>query len=219
VPQTSTLPRPLPSREGSVLGGFLQAAGREEVGLAADDFGGDAVGGAAFELGQLEHVVEHELFGDGAEGAGAGVAVDGLLRDFAEGVVGEFELGVFHLEQLLVLPDDGVLGLGHDLDQGGLVERGQRADHRQAADELGDDAEFDQVVGREACSSSCPRSRLVSPMLSSEAKPIFFLPRRFADDLVEADEGAAADEEDVGGVELDVLLLGVLAAALGRDVG
>ena len=39
------------------------------------------------------------------------------------------------------------------------------------------------------------------------------------DDLVEADEGAAADEEDVGGVDLDELLVGVLAAALGRHVG
>ena len=38
------------------------------------------------------------------------------------------------------------------------------------------------------------------------------------DDVVEADEGAAADEQDVGGVDLDVLLLGVLAAALRRHV-
>ena len=35
---------------------------------------------------------------------------------------------------------------------------------------------------------------------------------------VEADERAAADEQDVRRVHLDVLLLGVLAAALRRDV-
>ncbi len=40
-----------------------------------------------------------------------------------------------------------------------------------------------------------------------------------ADDVVEADERAAADEQDVGRVHLDVLLLGMLAAALGRNVG
>jgi hypothetical protein len=40
-----------------------------------------------------------------------------------------------------------------------------------------------------------------------------------ADDLFEPDERAAADEEDLAGVELDVLLLGVLAAALRGDVG
>ena len=37
--------------------------------------------------------------------------------------------------------------------------------------------------------------------------------------LVEADEGAAADEQDVGGVDLEELLVRVLAAALRRHVG
>src|SRR5262249_26366942 len=36
------------------------------------------------------------------------------------------------------------------------------------------------------------------------------------DDVVEPDEGATADEQDVGGVDLQELLLGVLAAALRR---
>ncbi len=39
------------------------------------------------------------------------------------------------------------------------------------------------------------------------------------DDAVQARERAAADEQDVRGVDLDVLLLGVLSPALGRDVG
>ena len=39
------------------------------------------------------------------------------------------------------------------------------------------------------------------------------------DDLLEPDEGAAADEQDVRGVDLEELLLRVLAAALGRHVG
>ena len=39
------------------------------------------------------------------------------------------------------------------------------------------------------------------------------------DDVVEPDERPAADEQDVGRVHLDVLLLGMLAAPLRRDVG
>src|SRR6266852_8665835 len=39
------------------------------------------------------------------------------------------------------------------------------------------------------------------------------------DDALQAVEGAAADEQDVGGVDLEELLVGVLAAALRRDVG
>src|SRR5207248_4363877 len=31
-------------------------------------------------------------------------------------------------------------------------------------------------------------------------------------------KGAAADEQDVGGIDLNILLLGVLAAPLGRDI-
>ena len=45
------------------------------------------------------------------------------------------------------------------------------------------------------------------------------MPIRLADDLVQPLEGAAADEEDVAGVDLDVFLVGVLAPALGRHVG
>ena len=41
----------------------------------------------------------------------------------------------------------------------------------------------------------------------------------FLDVVFEAFEGAAADEEDVGGVDLQEILVGVLAAALGGDIG
>ena len=38
------------------------------------------------------------------------------------------------------------------------------------------------------------------------------------DDLIKADKGTAANEEDVLGIELDVLLMGMLAPALGWHV-
>ena len=64
-----------------------------------------------------------------------------------QGLVGELQVGLFHREQLLVLLGQRVLRLGEHADQRFLVERRQGADHRQAADELGDHAELDQVVG------------------------------------------------------------------------
>ena len=45
------------------------------------------------------------------------------------------------------------------------------------------------------------------------------LAQPLGDDFVQADERAAADEQDVGRVHLNVLLLGMLAAALRRNVG
>ena len=57
------------------------------------------------------------------------------------------QLHAVHLEQLLVLLHQRVLRLGQDVDQRVLVELVQRRDHRQAADELGDHAELEQVLG------------------------------------------------------------------------
>ena len=58
----------------------------------------------------------------------------------------EGQLDVLHLEQALILLDQRVLRLGEDLDQRRLVEVLERRDHRQAADELGDQAELQQVL-------------------------------------------------------------------------
>ena len=67
------------------------------------------------------------------------------LGDRLERVVGEAQLDVLVLEQLLVLTRDRVARLREDLDQRRLVELVQRADDRQAADELGDQAVLDQI--------------------------------------------------------------------------
>ena len=53
----------------------------------------------------------------------------------------------------------------------------------------------------------------------SARKPMPLLADAALDDLLEAGERAAADEQDVGGVDLDELLVRVLAPALGRHRG
>ena len=56
-----------------------------------------------------------------------------------------------------------------------LVERLERGEHRQAADELGDHAELDQVVAAAPAPSSSPRSLVVSMLRLSLPKPIVLL--------------------------------------------
>ena len=68
------------------------------------------------------------------------------------------------------------------------------------------------------CSSSSPSLKSFL-LLMSAPKPSVLLPDAALDDLLEPDEGAAADEEDVGRVDLQEVLLRVLAAALRRHVG
>ena len=92
------------------------------------------------------------------------------------------------------------------------------AAQREAADELGDHAELDEVfrlhLGEDA---GAVAGGFAGGVLGVEAD--LPLAQALADDVFEADERAAADEEDLRGVHLDVLLLGMLAAALRGDVG
>ena len=67
--------------------------------------------------------------------------------------------------------------------------------------------------------TSSSRSCSASPVgvVAAEADPLAAEP--LGDDLVEADERPAADEQDVGRVDPQILLLGVLPPPCGRDVG
>src|SRR5205814_9397106 len=122
----------------------------------------------------------------------------------------ELELHAVELEHLLVLLDERVLGLDQDADQRFLVEAGDRADHRQAADELGDEAELEQVLGEDVLQHRSLVLLAGSLDLGPEADAAAADPA--LDDLVQPGEGAAADEQDVGGVDLDELLVGRLAS-------
>src|SRR5439155_2276464 len=119
-----------------------------------------------------------------------------------------------HLEQLLILTYQRVLRLRQDAHQRLLIERVQRSEHRQTTDELRNHAELDQVV------AGYLRQHLAEAALglirALEAHRVLRQPP--GNDLVQPDERAAADEQDVRRVDLDVLLLGMLASALRRDV-
>ena len=119
-------------------------------------------------------------------------------------------------EELLELAGDRVLRLGEDADQVVRGQRRERDDHRQPADELGDQPELEQVLGHQLLEDPAALG-LVDRRLGAEADRPPADP--LLDDLLEAVEGAAADEQDVRRVDLDEVLVGMLAAALRRDVG
>ena len=62
------------------------------------------------------------------------------------GVRMDGQVDVLHVEQPLVLLDQRVLRLGQDLHQRRLVEVLERREHRQAADEFGDQPELQQIL-------------------------------------------------------------------------
>src|SRR5256885_94789 len=200
-------------------GFFLLAhALRDEQGLPAfgDALGRDGDLTHVVAARQVEHDVGHHLFEDRAEAAGAGAPLDRLLRDGLEGILLDGEPHVLELEQFLVLLGQRVLGLDQDARQRVFVERVERHRHREPAGQLGDEAIAQQVVGLHVDEG------VFLELLGLPSRELLFgeadLPPSGArlDDLLEPVERAAADEQDVFRIDLDVLLLRMLAAALGR---
>ena len=131
---------------------------------------------------------------------------------------------VLVFEEALILLEDGVAGLGEDLDQGGFVELVEDAHDGQAADKLGNEAELDEVLGLGlaeelgvALGADGDGCLGLAFGVGFEAEGL--LADAAADDLLDADEGSAADEEDVGGVNSGKFLVRMLAAALRWNVG
>src|ERR1044071_9558087 len=184
------------------------------AGAALDDLAGHDALLDAGERGDLVHDVEHDLLDDRAQAAGAGVAAGGLLGDRGQRVGPEVELDALELEQPMVLLGERVLGLPQHLGQRLDVERVARDDHRQPAHELGDHAELDQILG---AGLAAQRVLVVLGGRYLRAEPQAALTGAPADDVLEAIERPAADEQDVRGVDLDQLLLRAVARAVGRD--
>src|SRR5260370_18487769 len=66
------------------------------------------------DVGQLEHDLRHDFLDDAAQGAGAGVALAGAAGDLVKRRGVEVKLRALHLEELLILLDQGVARLGQD---------------------------------------------------------------------------------------------------------
>src|SRR5436305_1740331 len=104
-----------------------------------------------------------------------------------------------------------------DPDDVRFVEVVESDGDRQAADELRDQPVLEEVHGLELLEDF--RRFLAAVRVDFGAKADLLVADAMLDQSLEAVEGAAADEQDVGGVDLDEVLVWVFAAALGRDVG
>src|SRR5690606_6910885 len=117
------------------------------------------------------------------------------------------EADAVDLEHALVLLDERILRLGENARERLDVERADRRDDGKAADELGDQPELVQVfrlhLGDQLVVVALARDgRAEADAALAEAR---------SDDLLETREGARDDEQHVRRVELDELLVRVLA--------
>lgn len=135
-----------------------------------------------------------------------------------EGRICELQVASGDLKHLAILPDQGILRLGENLHQGAFIQRAEGRDDRQPPHEFGNHAVFDEVFRGHLGQEFRPRvdGVLLADILGGEADAL--AADAALDGLFNSREGAAADEEDVRRVHLNVLLLGVLSTALGRDI-
>src|SRR5215218_799088 len=202
----------------ALLDGFVEfrAGARDKRRLqpARDRLLGDHALGDVLARRQLEHHVEQRRLDDRAQAARTGLALERLLRDLPQAVLGEDEVDRVVGEEALVLLDERVLWLGEDLHEILLAKLVHGRDDREAADELGDEAEVQEVLRHDLRQQLRRLRRVLRADLRAEADGV--LADALADDLVEPGERAAADEQDVRRVDRQELLVRVLAAALRR---
>ena len=96
----------------------------------------------AFEAWQVEHGVKEYSLHDGAQPARPSLAVDGFAGDGAKRFLRHGQINSLHLEQLLILLHQRVLGLRQDALERSLVEVLERGYDRKAADEFRNQAVF-----------------------------------------------------------------------------
>src|SRR5690606_38802524 len=159
----------------------------------------------------------HDFFQDGAQAASTAFTLDGFVRNGAQRPLGEAQLHAIHLEELLELLDQAVLRRRQDVDERFLAEFFERGEHGQATDEFGDEAELEQVLGLNLGEQIAELQLFLALHVGAKAEAR--LPQAPLDDLVEAYERATHDEEDVAGIDLQEVLLRMLATTLGRHVG
>src|SRR5690606_33503620 len=189
----------------------------ERRGALPDGLGRHPARPDGVEARELEHHVHHRLLHRAAEAARAGPERLRLLHERVEGVVVEDEVHAVHREELLVLLDEGVLRLRQDALHRPLRERVERGQDGETPDELRDQAELQEVVRFDVVEDLgvvlvdvAGRGRGEADLRGAQAA---------GDDVLQAVERAADDEEHVARVEGDEALLGVLPAALRRDAG
>src|ERR1035441_1263875 len=180
---------------------------------------------AYFFIGrQVVHEIEHQVFEDHAQTAGAHFALHGQIGDGFDGLFAEPEADVLEFKELLILLDDGVLRPGQNLDQSRAVQGLQHGAHRQTADEFRDETELDQIdrLGLAQQIDIAPPADVGGTadgffLFGQEAHALIAGAAR--NYLFQTHESAAADKQNIGGIHRREFLVRVLAAALRGNVG
>ncbi len=167
--------------------------------------------------GDLIHNLRHHALHHGAQTTGANLAVQRLLGNGFQRLGLKLQLNAIKFQKLLILLDQSILRFGenpHHILFGEALETGN---HGKPSNQLRNDAEFQDIVGLHLCKQLA--NILLSPVsqLPSEAKSRGI--GTLFDDLVQTVKRAAANKQNIAGINGDKLLLGMLPSTLRRNIG
>ena len=148
--------------------------------------------------GQLEFEMTQEPLAHGHESACAGLFPGRGLGDGVKGLVGEFGADAIGFELALVLADETALGVLHDLEE--IAGREHLADdpHGETSDELGLEAEVDEILGDGLARALGGFFRSIFSRRDEADRPLTETP---VHDLLESGESTADDEKNVARID------------------
>ena len=162
----------------------------------------------AFKRRQLEHRVHQRLFHDRAQNRARAVfRGQRLSGDRRQGRSTDLKIDAIHREQLLILLDQGILRLCQDLNQS--VLRSVRPASRPPAagpHQFRDQTELDEVFRLDLAEHFADLALRFRLDRRAEPRCLTSL-SGFGLTFLEAIESAAADEQDVGRVDLQEILV------------
>src|SRR5690606_22425234 len=166
------------------------------------------------QAGQLVHRVQQRQLNDGTQAACPCPPFDGALRNSADGIRQDFELHVFHGKQFLELLDERVSGLRKNSDQCIFVKFLQSRHDRQATHKFGDETKFDQILRLRFAEEFAHALFALGTDRGGKADAGAFA--AVTDNFFQAVECTTHNEQNIGGVDLNEILVGMLATTLRR---
>ena len=129
--------------------------------------------------------------------------------------MGELQFHTVQLKQVLILAHEGVRRFSQDADQVFLRQLLRGGQDGESTNELGDHAELVQVLGVHGLVEVTHLRGALQ--FGPEARGT--AAQAGLHNVFDASEGTGGDKEDAGGVDLEELLVGMLAPARGRHGG
>ena len=131
-----------------------------------------------------------------------------MFGNRVQSIVREGQFNTIEFEEFRVLADQRVLGLAENADERLPIQIVNRRHQGQSTNELGDQSELDQILGKRLGEEFTRPP--VGPTTDVGSKPDSPIAHSPTNQIVKARKGSPDNEQDVGGVDLDEFLVGML---------